>query len=96
MLRYLSVFTLLVAIALPIAAQDTRYISDDVFVVLHTGPGKEYRWAAKLTPGTRMEVASVSTDGKWAEVTTSRGTSGWVGTEFLTSEAPAQVKLPAA
>ena len=96
MLRYLSFFTLLVAIALPIAAQDTRYISDDVFVVLHTGPGKEYRWAAKLTPGTRMEVASVSTDGKWAEVTTSRGTSGWVGTEFLTSEAPAQVKLPAA
>lgn len=96
MSRYLSVFALLLAVALPTAAQDTRYISDEVFVVLHTGPGKEYRWAAKLTPGSRMEVASLSADGKWAEVTTSRGTSGWVSTEFLTTEAPAQVKLPAA
>lgn len=96
MLRHLSVFVLLVAVGLPAAAQDTRYIGDDVFVVLHTGPGKEYRWAAKLTPGTRMEVASISSDGKWAKVTTSRGTSGWVGTEFLTADAPAQVKLPAA
>lgn len=96
MLRYFSVFTLLLAVALPAAAQDTRYVSDEVFVVLHTGPGKEYRWAAKLTPGIRMEVESVSNDGKWAQVTTSRGTSGWVGTEFLTAEPPAQVKLPAA
>lgn len=96
MLRYFSAFTLLLAFALPTTAQDIRYVSDEVFIVLHTGPGKEYRWAAKLTPGTRMEVASLSDDGNWAQVTTSRGTSGWVSTEFLTGEAPAQVRLPAA
>ena len=96
MLRHLSIFTLLLAITLPVAAQDTRYVSDDVFVVLHTVPGKEYRWAAKMTPGTRMELASISDDGKWAQVTTARGTSGWVSTEFLTATPPAQVKLPAA
>ncbi|TDG13505.1 TIGR04211 family SH3 domain-containing protein [Seongchinamella unica] len=96
MLRYLSVLALLLVAILPASAQDTRYVSDEVFVVLHTGPGKEYRWAAKLTPGTRMEVADLSADGKWAQVTTSRGTSGWVGTEFLTAEPTAQVKLPAA
>ena len=72
------------------------YVSDKVFIVLHKGPGADYRWAAKLTPGTRLTVAGKSSDGEWAEVTTTRGTSGWVRAEFLTSEAPAQIRLPAA
>ena len=96
MLRYLPFIALLSVFALPSQAQDTRYVSDEVFIVLHRGPGAEYRWVAKLTPGTRLDVARVAEDGKWAEVSTARGTTGWVSTEFLSTEAPAQVKLPAA
>lgn len=96
MLRYLSIVSLVFAVTLPVQAQDVRYVSDKVFIVLHRGPGAEYRWVAKLTPGTRLQVARTSDDGEWAEVTTSRGTSGWVSTEFLSAEAPAQVQLPAA
>ena len=96
MLRYLPFIALLSVFALPGQAQDTRYVSDEVFIVLHRGPGAEYRWVAKLTPGTRLDVARVAEDGKWAEVSTARGTTGWVSTEFLSKEAPAQVKLPAA
>jgi SH3 domain protein len=96
LLRYLSIVSLVFAVTLPVQAQDVRYVSDKVFIVLHRGPGAEYRWVAKLTPGTRLQVARTSDDGEWAEVTTSRGTSGWVSTEFLSAEAPAQVQLPAA
>ena len=71
-------------------------MSDEVFVVLHKGPGAEYRWVAKLTPGTRLRMAGTAEDGEWAEVTTDRGTTGWVSTEFLSSDTPAQVRLPAA
>ena len=42
------------------AAQDTRYISDKIFVVLHRGPGTEYKWVARLTPGTRLQTVSTS------------------------------------
>ncbi|MEH6585959.1 MAG: TIGR04211 family SH3 domain-containing protein [Halioglobus sp.] len=96
MLRYLSITALVLAVTLPVQAQDVRYVSDKVFVVLHKGPGADYRWAAKLTPGTRLRVARTAEDGKWAEVTTDRGTTGWVSTEFLSADTPAQVKLPAA
>lgn len=96
MLRYLSITALVLAVILPAQAQDVRYVSDKVFVVLHKGPGADYRWAAKLTPGTRLRVARTAEDGKWAEVTTDRGTTGWVSTEFLSTDTPAQVKLPAA
>ncbi len=96
MLRYLSIIVLVITAALPVQAQDVKYVSDKVFVVLHRGPGAEYRWVAKLTPGTRLRVARTGEDGKWAEVTTDRGTTGWVSTEFLSTDTPAQVRLPAA
>ena len=76
-------------------AQQTRFISDEVFIVLHAGPGSNYRWLAKLQPGTRLEEMRLSNDGNWAEVRTERGTEGWVQAEYLASEPPAQVRLPA-
>lgn len=94
--RFVIPFLLALAVALPIQAQDTLYVSDEVFIVLHRGPGAEYRWAAKLTPGTRLQRIGTSEDGEWSEVTTSRGTSGWVRSEFLSAQSPAQVRLPAA
>lgn len=75
-------------------AQSTRYVSDEVFIVLHAGPGTNYRWLGKLTPGAVLTQRSVSDDGEWSEVVTDRGTDGWVRSEFLTSEAPSQVRLP--
>ena len=84
MLRSLPLLLVCLLYIVPVQAQETRYVSDRVFIVLHTGPGNDYRWAAKLTPGTKMTLQKTSDDGKWAEVTTSRGTSGWVKTEFLT------------
>lgn len=78
-----------------VQAQETRYISDDVFIVLHAGPGSNYRWLGKLIPGTRLTEQRRSTDGNWAEVSTDRGTTGWVQAEYLASEPPAQVRLPA-
>jgi SH3 domain protein len=76
-------------------AQESRYISDEVFVVLHAGPGSNYRWLGKLIPGTQLVEKRRSTDGNWAEVATSRGTEGWVQAEYLSTEPPAQVRLPA-
>lgn len=94
MLRSLPILLFSLFLTMGTQAQETRYVSDQVFIVLHKGPGAEYRWAAKLTPGTRLNAGS--TQGDWTEVTTARGTPGWVRTEFLTAERPAQVQLTAA
>lgn len=82
--------------ASPASSQEVQYISDEIFVVLHNGPGTNYRWRARLTPGTTLKVSRISQDGKWAEVTTTRGTTGWVQKEHLTREMPAQLRLPKA
>ena len=56
------------------AAQDTAWVGDEVFIVLHAGPGTNYRWVAKLNPGTALEPKGTAEDGAWTEVTTDRGT----------------------
>jgi SH3 domain protein len=93
--RILPVLILTLAGATHGMAQETaRFVSDEVFIVLHAGPGSNYRWLGKLIPGTRLTEKRRSTDGNWAEVETDRGTVGWVQAEYLASEPPAQVRLP--
>ncbi|MFV8817083.1 TIGR04211 family SH3 domain-containing protein [Haliea sp. E17] len=95
-MRHLLFILAILSASLPAFAQGTRYVSDEVFIVLHSGPGNEYRWLGKLTPGAKMSLKSTAEDGEWVEVTTDSGIDGWVRTEFLTQQAPAQVRLPAA
>ena len=94
-MRFIPLLALLTLLCPPLAAQETRYISDDVFIVLHAGPGSNYRWLGRLIPGTELVEQRRSTDGNWAEVRTRRGTLGWVQAEYLASEPPAQARLPA-
>lgn len=91
-LRLLVISSLLLG---PLAqAQNSVFVSDEVFIVLHAGPGTNYRWIAKLNPGTPLTPAGTAEEGEWTEVSTSAGTSGWVQSEFLSREKPAQVVLP--
>lgn len=96
MYRHILLFLLCALVAGSLHAQGTQYVSDEIFIVLHNGPGTEYRWRARLTPGTRLNVSGYSKDGEWAQVTTTRGTEGWVRKEYLTTEMPAQLQLPKA
>jgi SH3 domain protein len=78
-------------------AQDIRYVSDKQYIPLRSGPGGDYRITHKGIPsGTRLTVATTSSDGVWTEITTDRGTSGWIRTQYLMQEIPAQNKLDAA
>ena len=86
---------LLISLLLSAAAQaqDTRYVSDKQRIPLRTGGGNDYRIKQYLPSGTRLTVARTSSDGEWAEITTARGTSGWMRSQYLMREMPAQLKL---
>ncbi len=78
-------------------AQDIRYVSDKQFVPLRSGAGTQYRIVHRGIPsGTRMRVDRTSEDGTWAEITTDKGTSGWIRTQYLMQSVPAARQLDAA
>lgn len=75
-------------------AQGVRYVSDKQYVPLRSGAGNEYRVVHQGIPsGTRLTVARTSDDGVWSEITTEGGTSGWIRSQYLMSEVPAQLQL---
>jgi SH3 domain protein len=74
-----------------------RYVSDKQYIPLRSGAGSDYRIIHRGIPsGTRLTVARTSSDGEWAEITTQRGTTGWIRTQYLMKDMPAQNKLEAA
>lgn len=80
--------------AVSVAAQETRYVNDKLFVPIRTGAGGDYRIIHKGIPsGTAITQFQVSEDGDWAEIETRGGTRGWMRTQFLQAEPPAIVLL---
>ena len=55
-------------------AQDIRYVSDKQYVPLRSGGSNDHRIIHRGIPsGTRLTVSRTSSDGEWAEVTSSSG-----------------------
>jgi SH3 domain protein len=95
--RALPFTLLLLILSASTQAADIRYISDKQFIPVRSGPGNEYRIIHRGLPsGTRLEVSRTSENDEFTEITTAKGTNGWVRTQYLMSELPAQNKLGAA
>lgn len=93
MLRTLPLLLILLGAA--VQAQDIRYISDRQFIPVRSGAGNEFRIIHRGLPsGTRLTVSK--TEGDWSYITTDKGTTGWVRSQYLMQDLPAQNKLEAA
>jgi len=84
---------LTVLAAAPVSAQQTLYVSDQVFVPLRTGQGTQYRIRMNLKTGQALTVQEQSEDAQWVHVVTEGDTDGWVQTQYLSKELPAQQQL---
>ena len=90
----LSLLLISLMIATTAKAQETRYISDKQFIPVRSGAGSDYRITHRGLPsGTKLSVISTSPDGVWSQFSTDRGTSGWIRSQYLMAEIPAQNKL---
>ncbi|UTA49298.1 TIGR04211 family SH3 domain-containing protein [Simiduia sp. 21SJ11W-1] len=80
--------------ATPASAQETRYISDQLFVPLRSGQGNQYRIIHRGLPsGTSVKFIEQSEDGEWSLVEVRNGEQGWIRNQYLLEEPTAGVKL---
>ncbi len=79
-----------------VMAQETRYITDVLYVPLRAGQGSEYRIVHRGLPsGTRLTVQESNEDSGYSLVSTDNGTEGWMLTRYLTEALPASDRLAA-
>lgn len=75
-------------------AQETRYVSDILFVPLRSGAGNQYRIInAALRSGTKLTLLEENEDGSWAKVSLGDGVEGWIPTQYIIDEPTAQMRL---
>lgn len=76
------------------APADTVYISDALTVPLRSGPSNAYRILHRGLPsGTQMHVLSRDEESGFTQIRTSRGTEGWIPTQYLVDQPIARERL---
>ena len=73
-------------------AKTTRYVSDELDIMMRNGQGVKFAIKRVLTSGTRLEVIETDPAG-YSKVKTSKGVTGWVLTRLLSNQPSARDRL---
>ena len=67
------------------AATDTTsaYISDDLFIYMHSGPGTNYRILGSVTAGSAISILNTDEEAGFTEISDERDRTGWVKSDFI-------------
>lgn len=77
-----TIFTLFSSFGLYAAS---GYISDDVYVFIHTGPSNKYKILGSVKAGTPIEILKLSNDGNYQQIVDDKKRTGWIKSEFLST-----------
>nr|WP_242674558.1 TIGR04211 family SH3 domain-containing protein [Marinobacter halodurans] len=85
---------LLTALCLPAFAQ-TKYVDDELLIMLRSGEGNQFRILDSLKSGTRLEVLQEGENSGYTKVRTQDGQEGWVLSRYLSNQPIARDRLAA-
>ena len=75
------------------ASAETGYISDKVYVYLHTGPGVKFRIIGSVVAGSKIDIVERSSDGKYTKIVDDKQRTGWVKSEFTSQKISLQAQF---
>lgn len=81
-MKKISLLILALLVTLP-ALAEKRYISDELWINLRSGPGNDFRILKTLKSGTHLEFVEDDEEANFTKVITDKGLEGWVPTRFL-------------
>lgn len=68
------------------------YVSDDIGVVLRSGPTNRYRVIGKITAGTPITILQSDAANESTQVQVADGDSGWIQSDYITDQPTVQAK----
>ena len=81
------------ALAQQQAQTSSHYISDDLYVFMHAGPGRNYRILGSVQAGLAVTKTDKDITNDFVEIIDADGRQGWIEVEFLNSETSRRVLL---
>lgn len=68
------------------------YISDDIGVVLRSGPTNRYRVTGKIAAGTPITILERDAANKSSKVKVANGDTGWIQSDYITNQPTVRAK----
>ena len=91
-IKKLILASLLTLVSLSSVAKEIRYISDDVSIFMHSGPGTQYRIIGTIKAG--EAVTYLQTNTNFAQITTSKNKTAWIDGKSLSRQVSLKVRAP--
>ncbi len=90
----LSTLFFVAVVCSPVANSNTVYISDELTVPLRSGPSGSHRILHRgLASGTQLAVVAEDVEAGFTQIRTTRGTEGWIRSQYLVDEPIAKLRL---
>lgn len=91
-----KLFTLVLTALLvtPSAFAAQRYIADNLFTYMHSGPGNQYRIIGSVNAGETVNLLDVNKEAGYSQVADENGRKGWVQSKFVTRTVSMAKRLP--
>ena len=97
MLKHLFVALVLVSSAFftkaVSAEQSTAYISDELYIFMHSGAGKNYRILGSVNAGTEVTLVTGTQTNGFYEIVDDKERQGWVESQFINQDKSLKVKF---
>lgn len=71
----------------------TRYVSDDLFTYVHSGPGTKYKIIGSVNAGEPIKVLQTNKDAGFTEIKDPKGRSGWINSKYISRQPGLQERL---
>ncbi|NLS12334.1 TIGR04211 family SH3 domain-containing protein [Vibrio sp. SM6] len=72
----------------------SRYIADELFTYMHSGPSNNYRIIGSVDAGTKINLLQTNKETGYSEIVDDRGRKGWVQSKFVTARESVALRLP--
>jgi len=93
-IKKLILASLLTLVSLSSFAKETRYISDDVAIYMHSGPGTKYRIIGTIKAGEAVTYLQTNATSNFAQITTSKNKTAWIDGKSLSRQVSLKVRAP--
>ncbi|CAE6883748.1 TIGR04211 family SH3 domain-containing protein [Vibrio alginolyticus] len=93
-MKKLIITVLFTLLAAPTALAANRYIADELFTYMHSGPNNTYRIIGSIDAGSQVQLLNVNKETEYTQVRDSRGRTGWVQSKFVTNKESMAIRLP--
>ena len=82
-----TTFLLLLTIFLSSSASAlTRYVSDDLFTYVHSGPGTKYKIIGSVDAGEKIKVLETNENAGFTQIKDLKGRIGWISSKYASKQ----------